>query len=104
MNVVIYFTSMVSCKLQVSVGTAICLIEMSKKFFQRAIHNLIWQKKSLLTSKRPAILHLPLISQLLLTDLAPSHLWGLLQLHRADPSAAPDKIVNCTCATWLQVI
>jgi hypothetical protein len=39
-------------------------------------------------------LRLPLISQLLLTDLAPSQLWGLLQLHRADPSAAPDKIVN----------
>lgn len=38
--------------------------------------------------------HLSLISQLLLTDLAPSPLGRLLQFHRAGPSTAPDKALK----------
>jgi hypothetical protein len=53
-----------------------------------------WHKKSLLINKRLAKSACTPYLSATLTDLAPSHFWGLLQLHRADPSAAPDKIMN----------
>jgi hypothetical protein len=53
-----------------------------------------WQKKSLLTSKRLAKSAFTSYLSAYADGFSTFPIWGLLQLRRADPSAAPDKIVN----------
>ncbi len=61
---------------------------------KRNAHICLLAKKNLLAGKRLAKSASTSYLSAFADGLSTFPIWGLLQLHRADPSAAPDKIVN----------